>query len=80
MIDPVDAENIIIPTCLLASEEEKESIGTWVKKLKVENYIERFDDQIHGWMSARADLEDENVRKEYERGYRIFLEWFAKHL
>lgn len=81
MLDLEDAAKITIPTCLLPSEDEKlETVDPWVAKLTVEKYVERFGDQKHGWMSARADLEDEKVKSEYERGYRIFLEWFAKHL
>jgi len=80
-MDPEDAAKITIPTCVLPSAEEgPDMVDPWVAKLNVENYIERFADQLHGWMSARADLEDERVKAEYERGYRIFLEWFAKHL
>jgi len=55
-------------------------VDPWVAKLTVEHYAEQFADQKHGWMSARANLEDAKVKQEYERGYRIFLEWFAKHL
>jgi hypothetical protein len=31
-------------------------------------------------MSARGNLEDGKCRVAYEKGYKIFLEWFAKHL
>jgi dienelactone hydrolase len=39
-----------------------------------------FEDQVHGWMSARADLKDDHVKAEYERGYQITLDFFAEHL
>jgi len=32
------------------------------------------------WMTARAELGDESVKKEYERGYKVFAEWFGKYL
>lgn len=32
------------------------------------------------WMAARADLEDERVKSEYERGYKTLIEFFGKHL
>ena len=81
MIDPADAEKITIPTLMLASEEESvEHVKKWEEALKVEKYVERFGDQVHGWMSARGNLEDMECKKAYERGYKIFLEWFAKHL
>ncbi|KAH8590297.1 hypothetical protein B0O99DRAFT_599161 [Bisporella sp. PMI_857] len=79
-MDIMDAE-IVIPTCVLASEEEgEEMVNPWAEKLTVEKHVERFGDQLHGFLSARADLEDGKVRGEYERGYNIFLDWFAKHL
>jgi dienelactone hydrolase len=81
MMDPSDAEKITIPTLMLASEEESpEEVKKWEEALKVEKYVERFGDQVHGWMSARADLEDGKCKEAYEKGYEIFLEWFAKHL
>lgn len=80
-MDAADAENISIPTCLLASEEEgEEVVAEWMGKLRGEKYSERFGEMLHGFMSARGDLEDVHVKGEYEKGYRIFLEWFAKHL
>lgn len=33
-----------------------------------------------GWMSARGDLDDEEVKKEYERGYKIVGDWFGKFI
>ena len=81
MIDPSDAEKITIPTLMLASEEEgAEEVKKWEEALKVEKYVERFERQVHGWMSARGDLEDEKCREAYEKGYKTFLEWFAKYL
>jgi dienelactone hydrolase len=81
MIDPADAEKITIPVCMLASKDESLSeVEAWEKALKVEKHVEVFGDQIHGWMSARSDLKDEKVKKEYERGYGIFLGFFAKYL
>jgi hypothetical protein len=32
------------------------------------------------WMAARANLDDERVKVEYERGYKTLLEFFAKYL
>jgi len=40
--------------------------------LKVEKHNERFDDQLHGRMSARADMEDEKVRKNMEEDTRHY--------
>jgi hypothetical protein len=80
MLDAADAAKVAIPMVILGSEEEKVGdLDAFGDALKVEKHIERFDDQLHGWMSARADLEDERVRKEYERGYKTVLKFFAKH-
>jgi dienelactone hydrolase len=81
MIDPADAEKITIPTLMLASEEEStEDVKKWEEALKVEKHVESFGDQVHGWMSARGNLEDEKCKEAYEKGYKIFLGWFAKYL
>jgi hypothetical protein len=81
LIDPEDAAKVTIPTCILASgEEKKEEVEAYEKGLRVEKHVETFADQVHGWMSARGDLKDEKVRKEYERGYGIVVGWFEKYI
>lgn len=42
-------------------------------------HVETFSDQIHGWMGARADLDDARVKEEYERGYKTVLSFFANN-
>lgn len=80
MLEAADAAKVTIPMCVLGSEEEKaEDLEAFGEALKVEKHVERFGDQVHGWMSARSDLEDERVKKEYERGYKAVLEFFGKH-
>jgi hypothetical protein len=65
---------------LLASKDEKaEDVSAFGANLNVANYVETFPDQIHGWMAARSNLEDDKVRKEYERGYRTALGFLQKH-
>lgn len=51
----------------------------FVDNLQVEHHLELFPDMIHGWMSARGDLEDEKVRKEFQKGHQMVLDWFGKH-
>ncbi len=81
MVDPADAKNIKIPLCLLASKDEPaEDVKNFEANLTGEKHVETFDDQIHGWMAARSDLEDPRVKSEYERGYNTLLEFFAKYL
>lgn len=80
MLDPNDAKNINIPMALLASKDENpDDVSKFDAGLKTDHYVETFPSQIHGWMAARSDLEDENVKKEYERGYRTALDFLGKH-
>lgn len=42
--------------------------------------VETYETMFHGWMGAKADLQnDENV-KEYERGYSHVAGFFVKYL
>ncbi len=36
------------------------------ESLSVPSHVERLDDQVHGFMSARADLKDYKVKAGYE--------------
>ena len=81
MVDPADAEKIKVPLCLLASKDENvDEIKKFEANLTGSKHVEIFDDQIHGWMAARSNLDDPRVVQEYERGYKTVLEFFAKHL
>ena len=81
MIDPSDAPKITVPYCMLGSkDEDANAIKEFENNLKVDKYVEIFDDQIHGWMAARSNLEDPKVKAEYERGYKTLLEFFQKYL
>lgn len=81
MVDPADAENVKIPMMMLASKEEPaDDVKKYEDNLKVPHHVETFNDQLHGFMSARADLKDSKVKSEYERGYKLSVEWFNKHL
>lgn len=65
---------------LASMDEPAEDVKKFEASLKVDKYVETFPDQIHGWMAARSNLEDEKVKAEYERGYKTLLEFFGKHL
>lgn len=81
MVDPSEAISISVPLCMLASKDEDASdVKKFEENLKGEKHVEIYEDQIHGWMAARGDLEDSRVKEEYERGYRTLVEWFGKHL
>ena len=83
LIEPEEAKAIEIPTCLLASmDEDVDDIKNYDAALTNARvkHVETFHDQVHGWMSARSDLKDERVRKEYERGYQIVVDFFCANL
>jgi hypothetical protein len=81
MLNPDDARSVVVPFLSIASKDESaEDHAKFAENLKVEKRVETFDDQIHGFMTARADLEAERSREEYERGYKILLEFFAAYL
>ena len=57
MVDPEDGKHIKIPLCVLPSKDEDvEAIKAFQQNLTVENYVETFNDQLHGWMGARLVL------------------------
>lgn len=81
MVDPNDAPNITIPILTIPSkDEDKSAIEKYEAGLKVPKEVEWYHDQIHGFMAARSDLEDESVRAAYEKAYQTLLNWFHKHL
>ncbi|KAI0449518.1 Alpha/Beta hydrolase protein [Xylaria acuta] len=80
-VDADDAARVKIPTMMLASGgESEEEVKQYEQSLTVINHVERFDDQVHGFMSARADLKNDRVKAEYERGYALALGFFHEHL
>jgi len=81
MVDPTDAKDITIPICLLASkDEDPQAVEGFEKAATKKGHVETFGDQIHGWMAARADLDNPRVKAEYERGYKTVLEFFHENL
>ncbi|KAG0651362.1 putative AIM2 family [Hyphodiscus hymeniophilus] len=80
-MDPSDAAKITVPICILSSEEESATeVKAFTDALVVEHYVEEFADQKHGWMTARGNLEDETIRKAYQRGYQAMLDFLNEHL
>jgi len=81
MVAGDDAPGIKIPYIMLPSgDESKDDVKKWQEGIKVPHVVEWFPDQIHGWMAARSDLSQEKVRKEYERGYKMVLDFFHTHM
>ncbi|KAI1778911.1 Alpha/Beta hydrolase protein [Hypoxylon cercidicola] len=81
MVDPSDASGIKVPLMMLASKDEPpEDVHKFEASLSGPKHVEIFGDQIHGWMAARSDLEDERVRSEYTRAYETVLKFLSKHV
>lgn len=79
-----DAEKLTIPFICLFSKEDGtpelvKEYGEALEKSK-ENVVEKYGSMHHGWMGARAKLEDKDNLKEFERGYTQLSKFFAKHL
>ncbi|KKZ59921.1 carboxymethylenebutenolidase [[Emmonsia] crescens] len=81
MVDAKDALKVTIPMVLLASkDEDANEVKAFENNLKPPHHIETWSTQIHGWMAARGDLEDPEVRKEYENGYKTVLGFLNEHM
>ena len=81
MVDANDAPGVTIPYLMLPSKDEnKDDVAKWQKGLKVKNDVLWFDDQVHGFMAARGDLKNENVKKDYEKAYTRLLTWFHENM
>ncbi|KAH9908316.1 hypothetical protein F4778DRAFT_716861 [Xylariomycetidae sp. FL2044] len=80
-LDPEEAKTVTIPMAVLASAgEDAAAVKQYGENLKGVKHVETFGSQVHGWMSARADLDNAHVRKEYERGYKIAVDFFDKYV
>ncbi|KAJ5301262.1 hypothetical protein N7508_006125 [Penicillium antarcticum] len=83
-MDVADAALISIPHIVLASKDEPADAVTGYAKVIDSNelggHVETFSTMWHGWMGARADLDGEESRSEYMRGYLQLAEFFEKHL
>ncbi|CUS13835.1 unnamed protein product [Tuber aestivum] len=89
MMDVEDLKKVTIPHLVLPSGDEpadvieayREELAVHPNKaVKEKSYIEVYDKMVHGWMAARAQLADEEVWGEYERGYRQVLTFFRDSL
>ena len=79
MIEPEEATKIKVPFAFLASNgENKEEVDAFESKLTVPHLVKWYD-QIHGWMAARSDLSDSNVKEAYESGYKKLLHFFTEN-
>ncbi|KAL1992836.1 hypothetical protein VTN49DRAFT_3592 [Thermomyces lanuginosus] len=80
-MDPEEAKKVGVPMALLPSkDEDPATIQAYADNLTVPKLVETYSDMVHGWMAARANLEDPEVRKQYQRGYQTLLGFFRAHL
>jgi len=81
MVDPSDAEKLSIPFMMLPSkDEDKETCEKHKAAQKTPGFTEFFPTQVHGFMAARSNLSDPEVKKEYERAYKLVLDFFHDHV
>ncbi|KAL2218203.1 putative dienelactone hydrolase [Thermoascus aurantiacus ATCC 26904] len=84
-LDTNEARNMTIPHIVLASyDESKEQIADYKAALEsragIASEVETYGTMFHGWMGARANLDDEENKKEFERGYKQIATFFDKYL
>jgi len=82
-IDAEDAEKMAIPHICLASPGEPADIvaeyAEIFKRTGKIGVVETYDKMYHGWMGTRAELADEEKKREYERGYKQVADFFNKY-
>lgn len=73
-----------MPYICLASPGEPADVVAQYKEILSKpgsaSVVETYSTMFHGWMGARAKLNDETNRAEYERGYNQAAEFLGKHL
>ncbi|KAL3450490.1 hypothetical protein BJX65DRAFT_305328 [Aspergillus insuetus] len=71
-LEKTDADTITIPHIVLASKDEPADVVEEYSKIISSNgvggKVETYSTMWHGWMGARANLEDEHAYAEYTRG------------
>ncbi|KAJ5537445.1 hypothetical protein N7513_010631 [Penicillium frequentans] len=82
-MDAADATALTIPHIVLASKDEPAIVVEEYAEVITNGkggLVEIYPSMWHGWMGARANLEQEESRAEYARGYNQLGEFFEKHL
>lgn len=60
--------------------EDKDIGMAFMDAIKVEKYVDTFDDMPHGWMAACANLKNPRAKEGYMRGNETVLNFFHKYL
>ncbi|KAJ9137283.1 Dienelactone hydrolase family protein [Pleurostoma richardsiae] len=83
-LEAKDAEALTVPHICLASPGEPADVVAQYKEILSRpgktGHVETYGDMFHGWMGAKAKLNDEKNAKEFERGYRQVAEFLAKYI
>lgn len=73
MGDAAEAERVNVPMCVLASaggsEKAVEAYKKSLEKAGKSVLVESFGEMVHGWVSARGDVGEDKVRREYKSRY-----------
>ncbi|KEF62863.1 uncharacterized protein A1O9_00836 [Exophiala aquamarina CBS 119918] len=71
-IDKADAQKLTIPHIVLASKDEPAEVILAYKEILEasgkDGLVETYSSMWHGWMGARANLTEDDGRKQYMRG------------
>lgn len=84
-LDIADTEALTVPYICLASPGEDAETVAKVKDIMSKppkiGHVETYGPPMfHGWMGARANLEDKTNAREFERGYKQVSEFLAKYV
>ncbi|KAG2417290.1 hypothetical protein HFD88_008509 [Aspergillus terreus] len=83
-MEQADAENLTIPHIVLASKDEPADVVNHYTDILARNgisgHVETYTTMWHGWMGARARLDEKESSAEYIRGYTQIADFFEKYL
>ena len=69
LLEVADAKAISIPhICLVSPDEPVDILKPYEEALRANSEFELYGTMFHGWMGARANLEDEENAREFIRG------------
>ncbi|OJJ46563.1 hypothetical protein ASPZODRAFT_2129701 [Penicilliopsis zonata CBS 506.65] len=74
-----DADAVMVPMAVLASGDENADIlDEYIARLPRGSQLTKFPEMIHGWMSARGKLAEPEVKRGFEAGYQIVLDFLKE--
>ncbi|KGO40374.1 Dienelactone hydrolase [Penicillium expansum] len=81
LLDIADARRMAIPhICLVSPDEPADILNPYKEALPDHSEFELYGTMFHGWMGARANLEDEKNLLEFTRGYKQVAAFFKRWL